>query len=206
MAFSRGLLLTLVLLAASLMLLGCAGTPPVSQGVDSQGNYYRGSPTAKVTIYEYSDFECPNCKLAEPEVTRFISQYESKGVRIVYKQFPLESIHPDARNAAVAALCAGQQGKFWEYHDLLFEKQPVLDDASLVNYAAQLKLDTVQFAACEKDPQVQSRVDAEEAEGLALGIQGTPTFIAGDITLRGTQTADRLGQAADHMLAQQSGQ
>ena len=192
----------LAALAVGLMLLfGCAGTPKVNQGVDAQGQYYRGASNATVTIYEYSDYECPNCKLAEPEIMSFLANYQDRGVRVVFKNFPLESIHPDARGAAVAAVCAGRQGQFWEYHDLLFASQPALDDLSLMSYARRLNLDTVAFAACLKDPTAQAVVDADEAQGFGLGLQATPTFMAGDIQLTGVQTSSRLAQAADKMLS-----
>ncbi|MDE1798543.1 MAG: thioredoxin domain-containing protein [Candidatus Micrarchaeota archaeon] len=200
MNVSRGLVLAL-LVALTLLLAGCASAPKINQGVDAQGQYYRGASNATVTIYEYTDFECPNCKLAEPEIANFLARYQDRGVRVVFKNFPLESIHPDARGAAVAAVCAGRQGQFWEYHDLLFASQPYLSAQNLMDYATRLKLDTVQFATCLKDPSAQAQVDADEAQGFGLGLQGTPTFIAGDIKLIGVQSADRLGQAADKMLA-----
>jgi protein-disulfide isomerase len=200
---TRGMMLAV--LAVGLLLLGCAGTPKINQGVDATGQYYRGASNATVTIYEYSDYECPNCKLAEPEINSFVANYQDRGVRVVFKNFPLESIHPDARGAAVAAVCAGRQGQFWEYHDLLFASQPNLDDQSLMKYAKQLNLDTVAFAACLQDPAAQASVDADEAEGFGLGLDATPSFMAGDIKLTGVQTAARLGAAADKMLANANG-
>ncbi len=91
------------LVVSMLLLAGCGGTLKVNQGTDARGNFYRGSSNASVTIYEYTDFECPNCKLAETDGNNVISAYQDRGVRIVCRNVPLESIHPDARGAAVAA-------------------------------------------------------------------------------------------------------
>lgn len=189
-----------LLLLAALLLVGCSNPSPIRDGVDAQGVPYRGAASALVTVYEYSDFQCPNCKLTQPALHDFLSDYQGKGVRLVYKFFPLEEIHPNAREAAVAAVCAGKQGKFWPYHDKLFENQERLDAASLMQYAKESGLETVAFAACTSGAPAKATVDADTADALSRGIQGTPSFVIGDLTLRGAQTRERLAQAADRAL------
>lgn len=196
----KSLLLLAIALAAFLLLAGCT-TQPVRQGVDSRGVFYRGAENASLTIYEYSDFECPNCKITQPPLHDFLSEYQNKGVRLVYKYFPLEGVHPDARVSAVAAVCAAKQGKFWEMHDKLFDNQPRFSPDQLSRYAAEIGLDPIQFAACTKDPVSNSAVDADLADAMGRGLQGTPTFVVGDVTLFGAQSKERLSQAADLALA-----
>jgi len=139
-----------------------------------------GSADAKISILEFSDFQCPFCARAfEGAIADFKnSDYFKNGeVNLVYKQFPLNSIHPYAQGAAEASLCADAQGKFWEYHDLLFANQQALDTASLKQYAAQLGLDTGKFNSCLDDDTFTSEVSKELAQATAAGGQGTPFFV-----------------------------
>ena len=138
-----------------------------------------GSPDAKISIIEFSDFQCPFCARSfEGAIADFkASDYFKNGeVNLIYKQFPL-NFHPFAQKAAEASLCAQAQGKFWEYHDLLFTNQNALDTASLKQYAAQLGLNTAEFNSCLDDGKYTSEVNKEFAQGTAAGITGTPGFI-----------------------------
>ena len=143
-----------------------------------------GPKDAKAVIVEFSDFQCPACKAAQPTVDKVLADFKGK-VRFVYRDFPLDQgcnanlprqLHPFACRASLAADCANEQGKFWEYHDLLFERQPAFDDASLKKYAGQLGLNQAQFDACLDSLKYLDEIKKDIADGTALNIQGTPTF------------------------------
>ena len=139
-----------------------------------------GDPNAGITILEFSDFQCPFCARAfEGAVADFkASSYFANGeVNLIYKQFPLNSIHPQAQKAAEASLCADAQGKFWEYHDTLFTNQQALDTTSLKAYAQQLGLNTGEFNSCLDSGDSASEVSKETAQATAAGGRGTPFFI-----------------------------
>ncbi len=123
--------------------------PPAVARVDVEiaGAPVRGAPDAAVTIVEFSDFECPFCKQAHGTVTKVLERYSGR-IRLAYRDFPLESIHPLARGAAEAARCARDGGKFWEYHDVLFAQSPKLAPDDLKRYAKDVGLDVEKFDAC----------------------------------------------------------
>ena len=134
----------------------------------------RGAPMAKVTIVEFSDFQCPHCGAAHHEMVRLLREFDGK-VRLVYKYFPLSN-HSRAVPAARAAEAARAQGKFWEMHDLLFEHQRELEDADIQKYAAQLGLDLARFERDLNAESVAQRVDADRQLGQKVGIEATPSF------------------------------
>ena len=150
-----------------------------------------GSADAGITVIEFSDFQCPFCGRAfTGAITDFKnSAYFKDGqVNLVFKQFPLNSIHPYAQKAAEASLCAGDQGKFWEYHDKLFVSQTALTITDLKSYATLLKLDATKFNKCLDDGKYASEVAKETAQGASAGVTGTPGFVivnteTGDATL-----------------------
>ncbi len=188
-------------LAALLVFAGCISPPPVASGTDAQGNHWRGAQNAMLTIYEYSDFECPACKSAQPAVNSFISKYGAKGVRLVYRHFPLEEIHPQARLSAVASECASREGKFWEYHDLLFKNSPKLSKPELIAYAKEAGISGF-FESCLDSPAASAPVDAGISAGLSLGLRGTPSFQIGDLVITGTDNLEnKLSQAADRAFS-----
>jgi protein-disulfide isomerase len=134
----------------------------------------RGAPMAKVTIVEFSDFQCPHCAAAHPELVRLLREFEGQ-VRLVYKYFPLSG-HSRAAPAARAAEAARAQGKFWEMHDLLFEHQRELEDDDIRKYAQQLGLDMERFERDWNAEDTAQRVDADRQLGIKLGIEATPSF------------------------------
>jgi len=139
-----------------------------------------GNKDAEVSIVEFSDFQCPFCERAySGAIADFkSSSYFTDGqVNFIYKQFPLTSIHPYAQKAAEASLCAGDQGKFWEYHDLLFANQQTLDKTSLKSYAQQLGLDSATFNACLDGDEKASEVSKESQQAVKAGGQGAPYFV-----------------------------
>ncbi len=139
-----------------------------------------GSPEAKIIIEEFSDFQCSSCGAVQPLIKEILNTFSSRVV-LYYKHFPLVSIHPYAFRAALASECANDQGKFWEYHDLLFTNQniggrPRFDRSDLIGYSKELKLDSDKFTACldsrAKDQVVRN--DMQEANNRNLN--STPTF------------------------------
>jgi protein-disulfide isomerase len=138
----------------------------------------RGSPMAQVTIYEFSDFQCPHCKTAAPYLKKVVEESNGK-VKLIFKQYPLPS-HPKAREAAKAAIAAHKQGKFWEMHDLLFENQDRLQSANLDEYAKKIGLDMKRFEADVQSKEVSAKVDADIAEGREVGVDSTPKIYVND--------------------------
>ncbi len=137
-----------------------------------------GPSNAKVTLVEFSDFECPYCSRAASVAGQVKQQYGDR-VRFVFRQFPLD-FHQNAQVAAEASLAANAQGKFWEFHDKLFENQQSLGRSSLESYAKELGLDVAKFKAAMDAPETARRVKADLELGKEVAVQGTPTlFING---------------------------
>lgn len=134
-----------------------------------------GPAHAPVTVVEYGDLECPNCKQAVPTVKLLLRHFENR-VRFAFRHFPLEGVHPHAELAAEAAECAGEQGKFWEMHDLLFDNQRQLKIEHLRGYAAQLQLDLPRFEAGLTDHVYLQRVREHLQSGNESGVRSTPAF------------------------------
>lgn len=146
-----------------------------------------GPADARIVIIEYSDFQCPYCKMFMENTYARLRQMYSDQVRFIYRDFPLDSIHPRARPAAEAAQCAHEQGKFWEYHDLLFANQQALETSDLKRYAQQLGLDMDQFNTCVDTRKYQASVEADVQAGLRQNVTGTPTFFINGQALVGAQ-------------------
>jgi len=148
-----------------------------------------GNPQAKITIVEYSDFQCPSCAYMQPTVHNFLDMYKGK-VRVAYKYFPLTRIHKNAMNSAHAAECAAQQNKFWPYADQLFSTQSkweALADptTSFMAIAQSAQLDASLFTACYADPAKLQNIERDMEEGRERQINATPTFFVGDVRLVG---------------------
>lgn len=141
----------------------------------SPADHALGSPHAPVTVVEYGDFECPNCKQAVTAVKLLLKRFENR-VCFVYRHFPLEGVHPHAELAAEAAECAGGQGRFWEMHDLLFENQNHLRLEHLRGYAQRLHLDMARCNAELIDHVYLQRVREHLHSGRDSGVRSTPTF------------------------------
>ncbi len=159
----------------------------------------RGPKDAPVTIVEFSDFECPYCGAAHDTVEQVMSAYAGK-VRLVYRQFPL-SFHPHAEKAAEASLCAADQGKFWEYHDVLFKNQKKLEPTDLKAHASEVGIDAQKFGQCLDSGDKKKAVDADQQAGLAAGVGGTPAFFINGIFLNGAQPIDEFKKVIDGELA-----
>jgi protein-disulfide isomerase len=141
----------------------------------------RGNPTARLTIVEFSDYQCPYCKRhVDQTMPRLLDDYVTKGiVRYAFRDYPLTEIHPLAAKAAEAARCAGDQGKFWEMHDRLFANQKNLQPEKLPEHAQAVGLDSGTFRACLDDNRHAEAVQQDLKAGAQLGAQGTPAFVLG---------------------------
>ncbi|WP_443096568.1 DsbA family protein [Pyxidicoccus fallax] len=178
-----------------------AGRRPVDPTVFKvpiEGSPVKGSPEALVTLVEFSDYECPFCSRADVTVRKLQEQYGSK-LRVVMKQNPL-SFHPRAKPAAIAAMAAGEQGKYWEYHEKLFTNQKQLDDASLEKYAKDLDLDMAKWKADLANPKFQDTITRDQALASQLGASGTPAFFINGRFLSGAQPIDNFKALIDEEM------
>ena len=159
----------------------------------------RGPENAKVTIVEFSDFQCPFCSRAHDTVEEVMSAYAGK-VRLVFRHFPLE-FHQQAGKAAEAAACANEQTKFWEYHSVLFKNQQKLQLEDLKAHAASLGLDGAKFAECLDSGRHAKLVEEDMAAGKKLGVSGTPAFFINGVMLSGAQPLEEFKKVIDAELA-----
>jgi len=162
------------------------------------GSPVRGLANAPVTIVEFTDFECPFCARAEERVHAISAEYGNR-VRVIYKSLPLP-MHDHARTAAKAALAAGLQGKFWEYHDALFTHQSALDRASLDGYAKTLSLDVARFDKDLDSSALEAAIVVDEGDAKALDAGGTPTFFVNGRRIVGAQPIEVFKTAVDKGL------
>jgi|SRR5580658_2523119 protein-disulfide isomerase len=163
---------------------------PYRVAVDATGPS-RGKPDAPVTIVEFGDFQCPYCREAEGSLRTVMSRHPDQ-VRLIFRNLPLPSLHPNARVAAQAAVCAERQGKFWEMHDAMFENQSALSESALKDTAKRLGLDSSGFSACLENPQTNGEVDSEEKAAAELDITGTPFFLINGRPLDGSVPVEKF--------------
>jgi protein-disulfide isomerase len=146
----------------------------------------RGNPKAKVMIVEFSDFQCPYCGGVQATLQSVLAKHPDT-VALAYRDMPMSKIHPFARKAAEAARCAGEQRKFWEYHDLLFADQSKLNQDGLMDKARTLKLDEQQFESCLSGEKFKAQIQQDSQDGMRAGVSGTPGFFINGIFLSGSQ-------------------
>ena len=175
-----------------------------------------GNPDAPVTVVEFSDFQCPFCSRFHQETLPLIvkNYVDSGQVNIVYRDFPIDRIHPNAKITHIAAECADEQGMFWQYHDILFERQSQwnkMDSESITNqvveYAHLLSLDVDSFSECLRNPAIAAEVNADKADGTKYGATGTPAFFIGNeqtgyIHVNGAKPFESFVQVINQKLAQ----
>jgi protein-disulfide isomerase len=159
----------------------------------------RGPADAPVTLVEFSDYECPFCKNAEAVVAEVLERYPTQ-VRFVYRHFPLDQIHKQARTAALAAECADAQGKFWEYHQALFEGAPKLAEADLKTYADAVGLDRAAFDPCLAQQQPMATIGNDIDAGDKAGVRGTPAFFVNGLPLSGGRSLADFAAVIDREL------
>ncbi len=158
-----------------------------------------GPANAPVTIIEFSDFQCPFCQRVMPTLKQVREKYGDK-VRVVWKDFPLTSIHPQAFKAAEAGNCAREQGKFWEYHDRLFTNQQALQPEFLKKYAADAGLDAAKFNACLDTAKYSDRVQEQMGVGTGLGVASTPSLFINGRLVAGAQPFETFVSIIDEEL------
>lgn len=168
----------------------------VSPGISA----LRGNAKAPVTLVVFSDFECPFCARLVPTLTELEAKNHGN-VKIAFRQLPLP-FHKNARLAAVAALAAGDQGKFWEMHDLLFTHANGLDRAAILSYAQKLKLDVAKFTKSIDDGRFLPQVEADISDAQKLGANGTPTVFVNGRAVVGAQPVEEFQKVIDEELAQ----
>lgn len=171
------------------MLKAGAGAPPAAPApapaianvdyvIDLANAAVKGAPNARVAVIEFSDYECPFCsRHALNTLPQLAKEYIDTGkVRYVFRNLPLESIHPNAMRAAAAAECAGEQGKYWQLHDRMFANQRALDLTSLVNHAKAEGLDATRFQLCVMSDKYAGKIRADQAEAGRVDATSTPSF------------------------------
>lgn len=166
----------------------------VSDGFPAWGN-----SKAPVTIIEFSDFQCPFCSRAVEPINRIKQEYGPDKVRIVFMDMPLPN-HPRAVPASLAAHCANEQGKFWEYHNALFQNQSKLEDSDLKDHAKALALDLQKFSTCFDQKKYVDSLERSRKEAEKAGIQATPSFIINGALVQGAQPFERFKEKIDKAL------
>jgi len=157
-----------------------AGSSDVTVAVNPGGGHIRGNASAPVTLVEFGDYECPSCGYYYPMVEEVLARYPDR-VKLEFHHYPLIQMHAHALSAAMAAEAAGDQGKFWEMHDMLYKHQPQWarnpnPEAQFLAYAADLGLDANKFMRSLKSPDVEKRILEDIQRGSAAKVDGTPTF------------------------------
>lgn len=178
------------------------GPAPTADIVVTTSDFLKGGKDAKVTIVEYSDFECPFCGRAFPTVEQVMETY-GDDVRLVYRHFPLNSIHPQAQKAAEASECAADQGKFWDYHDKLFANQDGVSAGvtQFKKWAVELGLNAAKFNSCLDSGDKAAAVQEDADSGSAAGVTGTPAFFINGVSVVGAQPFSTFKQVIDEQLA-----
>jgi protein-disulfide isomerase len=173
------------------------GTLKVPVGPD---DHIQGDENAACILVEYGDFQCPYCGAAYPIVKR-VQKHFGKRLRLVFRNFPLSQIHPNAESAAEMAEFAAAHGKFWEMHDLLFENQSHLGPALYTQLAEKLKFAPPDLAAALQKKEYMSKVRSDFSGGVRSGVNGTPTFFINGQRHDGSFEYDALVAAIDTALA-----
>jgi protein-disulfide isomerase len=164
-----------------------------------------GKAGAPVTLVEFSDFQCPFCRGFAPSLKQIAEKYGDK-VQIIYRQYPIPSLHPNAMKAAEASLCAQEQNKFWELHDMMFAEQQALSVSELKQKAGRLGLDQAKFNSCLDNGRYVERVqnDIKEGNRIGVGNSGTPAiFVNGNYMEGGAVPFEVVARAIDSELAKQ---
>ena len=172
---------------------------PYRLDIATEGHPSQGNADAPVTLVEFSDFECPYCLAMFSTLKTLRREYPEK-IRVVFRQFPLNDIHPYAQKAAEASLCAADQGKFWELHDSMFEDQGSLEVSDLESKAESLGLDVSRFRECVSDARYAKRVKEDKADGTAAGVMGTPALFVNGRPLLGSVPYEQITKLVDEEL------
>jgi protein-disulfide isomerase len=157
-----------------------------------------GPKDAPIVMVEWSDYQCPFCKRAAPTVNQVLNEYKDK-IRFVFLDYPLP-FHKQAMPASLAAHCANDQGKYWQYHNNLFEVAGDLSDADLTKRANDLSLDMAAFNTCMQSKKYEATINAAYNDGAAVGVTGTPAFFINGRMLVGAQPVEQFRSIIDDEL------
>jgi protein-disulfide isomerase len=172
---------------------------PLRVNADAAGSPDLGEESAPVTIVEFSDFQCPYCAGLSGTLHRVVEKYSNQ-VRLVFRNYPLSQIHPNAEQAAEAALCAASQGRFWEMHNLMFAGQAQLNLEGIRAKAAQAQLKMDDFNSCLASGSQAGRVKQDLLAGASLGVSGTPALFINGRFLSGAQPFEEISRIIDEEL------
>lgn len=172
--------------------------PKATYKVTLDGANAKGPDTAKVTIVEWSDFQCPFCKRVNPTIDQLVKDY-GDSLRVAFKHNPLP-MHNRAMPAALAAEAAGKQGKFWEMHDKLFDNGRDLSDENIEGWAKELGMNVEQFKKDMADPALKKKILDQQSQGATLGARGTPAFFINGRFLSGAQPVDAFKSIIDEEM------
>ena len=176
--------------------------PPLFRAeVPITGAPSKGPEYAPVTIVKFEDYQCPFCREVQPIFKELLSHYNGK-IRLVHKDLPLDNIHSQARQAAEAARCADEQGKFWTYHDKLYASASTLSAEDVKNYARELGLNVGLFDRCFATGKHRAIVEKDISDGVQLGLTGTPTFFINGREISGAQPLETFITMIDEELGQ----
>jgi protein-disulfide isomerase len=174
-------------------------TPPKQQ-VATGALPTMGPQDAAVTVVEFADYQCPYCRQVEPSMEKLRETYKDR-IKYSYRDFPLP-MHQYAEKAAEASRCAGEQGKFWPYHDQVFKSDTNLDEAKLKSIAHDVNLDTAKFDKCLESSQEADAVKTDLQAGKSLGITGTPTVFVNGHVITGAVSYDTFKELVDQQIAE----
>jgi protein-disulfide isomerase len=174
---------------------------PTRYDVSTDDDPFYGPADAPVTIIEFSDYQCPYCTQWQTQVWPQILKNYGDQIRLVYRDFPLASIHSQAAQAAFAADCANEQNAYWQYHDKLFQGKSGLGESAFKEYASELNLDMAAFDECLSSQRYKDEVQADFDYAAKLGVNSTPTFFVNGIAVIGAQPFEVFKQIIDKELA-----
>jgi protein-disulfide isomerase len=171
-----------------------------STPVVTERDHVFGPADAPVTVLEYGDYECPYCRGAFRDVHEMLDRYQGK-IRFVFRNFPIQQVHPHAEQAAEAAEAAAAQGRFWQMYELLLQPYARLDNDALLDYAERIGLDLPRFRADITDQRYASKIDADVQEGLRNGVNQTPKFYVNGRRIDGKVPLENLEQEVRQAVA-----
>lgn len=174
---------------------------PARRHVATEGRPSRGPAGARVTIVEFTDYQCPFCRQHYEQTLGPLHRLLGDSIRYVVRNFPIPSLHPEAEATAIAAECAFEQDRFWPYHDRLFEATE-FSEAALRRYARDLRLDLARFDDCTRSPAARARVQQDVRDGIAAGIQGTPAFFVNGRPIEGAVPLEIFALAVQQALTE----
>jgi protein-disulfide isomerase len=169
--------------------------------IPTEGFHSIGPEDAAITLVEFSDYQCPFCQKWHDQVYKqLLAAYPGK-IRLVYRNLPLTQLHPQAMNAAEAAMCAGDQNAYWQFHEKLFENSAALNDDLYASLAADLGMDVTAFESCMTAHKYKAAIEEDMQFAIDLGVQSTPTFFINGLAVVGAQPLSVFQQVIDDELA-----